>query len=194
MWPSPVYHSCVTKLMNLFVIYNDRLLPATVIFSQYSGTPGLTICHISIRWTGISLQPNSRFNDIVRKFLKLSLYRDKADNFLFTARYLLILKSVIDHQINYKCNIQSILQCPIVITRNISRSVNDIPVVKPRISLYHFDLLGRVLGNIWVPYCGAELSGWPNRSSVCCFFDLDWWCSEVPPKESERDLFALDVT
>ena len=32
-----------------------------------------------------------QFNDIVRKFLKVSLYPDKGDNRLFTARYLIDL-------------------------------------------------------------------------------------------------------
>ena len=94
----------------------------------------------------------------MRKFLKISLYRDKADNrslnelqvqhLEYSSMSLKHVKTVFN--CCFKCNkilfyytILTTIALPVVwdidfnvISKNILRSVNDIPIVKPGISLY----------------------------------------------------------
>ena len=56
--------------------------------------PGLTICQGSVKIIPLNQDiviAEFPVYDIVSKFLKISLYRDKSDNRLFTARYLINL-------------------------------------------------------------------------------------------------------
>ena len=69
-------------------------------------------------------------------------YLEIADNHLFTAHITCILnKSVIDHQMNYKCNIQSILQCLKTCPKQLVIAVNVIKVFSIIPYMHHIDYI-----------------------------------------------------